>query len=150
MSCCDACEQAPLQSAVQISVRRQGIFVPADACLVGERQSGPAFVITSHGTIVPNIVRACAWHQQQLVSPEAYYSGNCCQPIAIETLDDSRLRGYSDALGLYVCWEDRRLRFFDSRTESYLLTHAEAHAKRIAIEARIAELEAEIRRLRGE
>ena len=72
------------------------------------------------------------------------------QPIAIETLDDSRLRGYSDALGLYVCWEDRRLRFFDSRTESYLLTHAEAHAKRIAIEARIAELEAEIQRLRGE
>ena len=32
--------------------------------------------------------------------------------IAIETLDNGRLRGYSEALRLYVCWEEGRLRFF--------------------------------------
>ena len=65
------------------------------------------------------------------------------EPIAVETLGDGSHRGYSDALGLYVCWEDGELRFFDPKTESYLRTHEEA-------EARVAELEAEIRRLRGE
>ena len=81
------------------------------------------------------------------------------EPIAIETLGDGRLRGYSEALGLHVCWEDGLLRFFDPVTESYLLTHqeeealaraAEERASRLAAESRAAELEAEIRRLRGE
>ena len=65
------------------------------------------------------------------------------EPIAIEILDDGRLRGYSDVLALYVCWEDGRLRFFDPKAESYLRTHKEDAA-------RVAELEAELRRLRGE
>ena len=86
------------------------------------------------------------------------------EPIAIETLDDNRLRGYSEALGLYVCWEDGRLRFFDPRTEGYLRSHDEAEARagtaearaeeeragRVAAESRLAELETELRRLRGE
>ena len=79
------------------------------------------------------------------------------QPIAIESLDDNRLRGYSDALGLYVCWEDGHLRFFDPGTENYLRSHDEEHAGRLAAqgraaaaEARAAELESELRRLRGE
>lgn len=37
------------------------------------------------------------------------------RPIEIEWLDDTRCRGYSDALGLYVCWEDGLLRFYDPR-----------------------------------
>ena len=100
------------------------------------------------------------------------------RPIAIEMLEDGRLRGYSDALGLYVCWEGGRLRFFDPRTEDYLRSHDEAearaevertgrlatqaraeeeHSGRLAAQARAAaaeahaaELEAELRRLRGE
>ena len=93
------------------------------------------------------------------------------EPIAIETLQEGMLRGYSDALGLYVCWEDGRLRFFDPGTESYLRSHDEeraesmatqaraeeertgrlaAQARAAAAEARAAELEAELRRLRGE
>ena len=40
------------------------------------------------------------------------------EPIEIETLDEGRLRGYSEALGLCVCWEDGMLRFFDPRTDS--------------------------------
>ena len=86
------------------------------------------------------------------------------QPIDIEELDDGRLRGYSEALGLYVCWEEGMLRFFDPLTDSYLRSHeedadraenAEARARdeetaRRRAEARAAELEAELRRLRGE
>ena len=63
--------------------------------------------------------------------------------IEIEELGEGRLRGYSEALGLYVCWEDGMLRFFDPVTESYLRSHEEDAA-------RVAELEAELRRLRGE
>ena len=65
------------------------------------------------------------------------------QPINIEVLGEGHLRGYSEALGLYVCWEDGMLRFFDPLTGSYLRSHEEA-------EARAAELEAELRRLRDE
>ena len=64
------------------------------------------------------------------------------QPIAIETLDEGRLRGYSETLGLYVCWEDGMLRFFDPLTESYLDTHEEERAGRMAAEARAGTAEA--------
>ena len=114
------------------------------------------------------------------------------EPIEIDDLGDGRLRGYSDVLGLYVCWEDGRLRFFDPGTESYLGSHEEAETRaeqeragrvaaesraegaevraeqeragRVAAEsraniaenraeiaeARAAEFEAELRRMRGE
>ena len=114
------------------------------------------------------------------------------EPIAIEVLGEGRLRGYSEALGLYVCWEDGMLRFFDPVAESYLRSHEEdvglvetaearagatevradeeragrmaaearaqeeaaarrtAEARAGAAEARVAELEEELRRLRGE
>ncbi|MYE54203.1 MAG: Uma2 family endonuclease [Chloroflexi bacterium] len=99
------------------------------------------------------------------------------EPIEIEELGEGRLRGYSEALGLYVCWEDRILRFFDPVTEQYLSSHEEERAGRMAAEtrareeavtrgtaevraeaaegraktaeARVAELEEELRRLRG-
>ena len=121
------------------------------------------------------------------------------EPIEIENLGDGRICGYSDVLGLYVCWEDGRLRFFDPVTESYLGSHEEAESRadeeragrmaaesraedaenraddaesrveqeragrvaaesraeqerieRLAAETRAAELEAELRRMRGE
>ena len=90
--------------------------------------------------------------------------GEVYEPIAVEMLEDGHLRGYSDALGLYVCWEDGRLRFFDPGTESYLSSHEEdagradveragrmaAQARASTAESRMAELEEELRRLRGE
>jgi len=86
------------------------------------------------------------------------------EPIEIEDLGEGRLRGYSEALRLYVCWEDGMLRFFNPVTESYLRSHQEARAARLAAEARareeeaarlaaearMTELEEELRRLRGE
>ena len=66
------------------------------------------------------------------------------EPMEVERLDDGVWRGYSETLGLHVCWEHGRLRFFDSitDTESYLLSHEEE------VEAR-RDAEAEIRRLRA-
>ena len=61
------------------------------------------------------------------------------EPIAIETLQEAMLRGYSEALGLYVCWEDGRLRFFDPGTESYLRSHDEERAESMATQARAEE-----------
>ena len=79
------------------------------------------------------------------------------KPIEIEWLDDTRCRGYSEALGLYVCWEDGLLRFYDPISRSYLRTHDEEAGRaddearaRQAAESRVEELEAELRRLRGE
>ena len=93
------------------------------------------------------------------------------QSIDIEEMGEGRLRGYSESLGLYVCWEEGMLRFFDPVTETYLSSHEETEARagaaearaeaaetraqeeaaaRRKAEARAAELEAELRRLRGE
>ena len=93
------------------------------------------------------------------------------ESIEIEKLGEDRHRGYSEALELYLCWEEGMLRFFDSQTESYLRTHDESEARageeragrmaaesraeeeradRMAAESRVVELESELRRLRGE
>ena len=65
------------------------------------------------------------------------------EPIVIDEIGEGRLRGYSEALGLYVCWEDGRLRFFDPRTEGYLRSHDEAEAR--AEEERVSRMEAQAR-----
>ena len=77
------------------------------------------------------------------------------QPIEIETTDDGVLRGYSEALGLYVCWNEGMLRFYDAESQNYLLTHeeeveraAEAHARADEEAAARMQAEAEVRRLR--
>ena len=83
-------------------------------------------------------------------------------PIEIEWLDDDRCRGYSEELGLYICWEYGQLRWYDPETGTYLMTHqdertgreqAEARAEEEAMgreqaEARAERAEAELRRLR--
>ena len=70
--------------------------------------------------------------------------------VEIETVGEDEFRGYSEELGLYLCWEHGELRFFDPKAWDYLRTHAEETARAELAEARAAELEAEIRRLRGE
>ncbi len=77
------------------------------------------------------------------------------QPIETEWLDEDRCRGYSEFLGLYVCWEYGELRWYDPRTESYIRTHADeveradhAEAEREREAAARREAEAELDRLR--
>ena len=47
------------------------------------------------------------------------------EPVDIERDGDSYYWGYSDTLGLYVCWDAGKLRWYDPRTDSYLLTSDE-------------------------
>ena len=89
----------------------------------------------------------------------------------MEPDSEGRPRGYSPALGLDLVWEEAILRFYDPAADEWLKTHEEEQAARIAAqtqaaveqaarataesmlaaaEARAAELEAELRRLRGD
>ena len=91
------------------------------------------------------------------------------QPIEIEWMDAERCRGYSEFLGLYVCWEYDELRWYNPHTESYLRTHADdveradraeaerdraqaradrARAERIQAEVERDQAQAELARLR--
>ena len=78
--------------------------------------------------------------------------------------DDGRLWAHSDALNLDVWWIEGELRFWDIATSNWLLNYEEEQvarlaaqaqaqaerAGRLAAEARLAEMEAELLRLRGE
>ncbi len=54
--------------------------------------------------------------------------GGAYEPIELEHYGANNKRGYSDALKLYVCWEDGMLRLYDPDSESYLRTHGESEA----------------------
>ena len=71
--------------------------------------------------------------------------------------DDGRVWSHSEALNLDLWWTDGVLRFWDPVAERWLLSHEEEQARaeaeragRLAAEARVAELESELRSLRGE
>ena len=48
------------------------------------------------------------------------------QPIGVDWSSQDTGRGYSEVLGLYLCWEEGRLRFFDPKADGYLLTYHES------------------------
>ncbi len=101
--------------------------------------------------------------------------GEVYQPISIVRVDGTHYWGHSPALGLDICWENERLRWYDPMAQRYLLTFDETDEERIdaqmerdaaryerdsaliereterrarlAAEERVKELEAEIRRL---
>ena len=69
---------------------------------------------------------------------------------------DGRIWSHSEALNLDLWWADSELRFWDPVAERWLLSQEEerdgrlvAEARAEAAESRVAELEAELRRLRG-
>ena len=85
------------------------------------------------------------------------------QPIEVLETTPGRLHGHSDVLGLDLCWEDGRLRWWDPAAQSYLLTldeerdvriaeaeaRAAAEARADSAEARVRDLEAELERRGG-
>ena len=79
------------------------------------------------------------------------------QPIPLTSEPDGVLKGYSAVLEVSLCWIEERnwLRFYDPAAGSYLSTLPEMHsaleaerAAREADQARIRQLEEELRRLR--
>jgi hypothetical protein len=68
------------------------------------------------------------------------------QPISVETGDDGIIRGYSPALGLELHWHDRRLRFWNPSTQTYLPDLNEALAALTAAQEEIRQLRAELQR----
>ena len=68
------------------------------------------------------------------------------QPIVIERTGEELYRGHSAVLNLEVCWEHGDLRWFDTVSQSYIMTHNDERSGRIAAEARVRELEEELRR----
>ena len=57
------------------------------------------------------------------------------QPVTIHGTKESGYWGYSEALNLYVCWEDGQLRWWDPVARRYLRTHDDEAEGRIAAEA---------------
>ena len=81
--------------------------------------------------------------------------GGSYLPIPLETTGAAILQGYSSALDLNLRWENGRLGWYDPTTGRHILRfddeqeRADAeHAARVAAEARIRELEAELERRR--
>ena len=72
-----------------------------------------------------------------------------CQPIAIAQLADGVLQGYCAVLNLYIRWERGALGWYNPATGRYITTFDDERAARIQAEARLRELEEELRRLRG-
>ena len=82
--------------------------------------------------------------------------GGRYQPVEVVEEPGGLKWGASEVLGLHLCWDDGELRFRDPATLEFLPTALEIQAAReaeraarVAAEARVAELEAEIERLRS-
>ena len=66
--------------------------------------------------------------------------------IDVEKLPDGSLQGYSEALDLHLRWERGELRFYDPGTGRPIATLADEREARAAAEARVRELEEQLRR----
>ena len=70
-------------------------------------------------------------------------------PIEIEEVSEGKLRGYSAVLNLYLHWEQGELRFYDPATVRPIPSIASERARADAAEARIRELEEQLRQQGG-
>ena len=79
--------------------------------------------------------------------------GNVYEPMPIDELPDDVLQGYSPALNLLLRWEHGVLAWYDPATERHIVTYDDLQqrvdqerAARLRAEARIRQLEAQLRR----
>ena len=110
----------------------------------GKRIDYARFGVTEYWRFDPQGGR---WYQQALAGDRLV--NGAYQPIHIVHVDEERHWGHSDALNLDVCWEYGELRWYDPVARRYLPTFDDEAEARIAAEARVLELEAEIARLRN-
>ncbi len=72
------------------------------------------------------------------------------EQIPIETVEKGILQGYSTVLNLFVQWQHGELRWYDPETGHEIPTFEQEREARLAAEARVQELEAELARREGE
>ena len=70
--------------------------------------------------------------------------GNEYEPIALTTAPDGILKGYSEILGLSLCWDENWPRLYDPETNSYLETWQQERAAREAAEVERDAAEAQV------
>ena len=71
------------------------------------------------------------------------------QPLPLTAEPDGVIWGYSEVLGLSVCWVAGTLRFWDRAQQRYLPTQREQAAELAEAQARVRELEEELHRRGG-
>ena len=72
------------------------------------------------------------------------------EPIVVEEVEDQVLQGYSAALNLFIRWERGELRWHDPETGQGIPTFEQEREARLAAEARVRELEAELAQIQAE
>ena len=72
--------------------------------------------------------------------------GDRYEPIEIVELETEVLQGESKALNLLLCWDHGELAWIDPATGEHIPTFDSEREARVAAEARVRELEAELRR----
>ena len=83
------------------------------------------------------------WHSVPLAGDRLV--GDEYRPIPIHRTEEGHYRGHSDALNLDLCWEGGELRLYDPLGQRYLPNFQEKDEQHRAAEARIRELEAQLR-----
>ncbi len=85
------------------------------------------------------------YHGEKLAGDQLV--GGVYRPIALTTAPDGILKGYSEVLGLSLCWDNNWPRLYDPATNSYLTNwrqeRAARQAERAAYEAQAAVEQAE-------
>ena len=82
-----------------------------------------------------------AYHGERLAGDRLVGGGY--EPIELTTAPDGLLKGYSEVLGLSLCWDENRPRLYDPVTDSYLESWPEVWEAREAAEAQAAVEQAE-------
>ncbi len=71
------------------------------------------------------------------------------QPIELSTEPDGILKGYSEVLGLSLCWDEGWPRFYDPTTGAYLENWRQEREAWMEAEAEVRQLREELRRREG-
>ena len=81
---------------------------------------------------------------------------NVYVPVTIEELPGGVMEGYSTVLNLHLRWEQGQLAWYDPATGNPILTYQDQHGRadvereaRVRAEARVQELEAELRQFQN-
>ncbi len=76
------------------------------------------------------------YHGEKLAGDRLVAEGY--EPIELTTTPDGLLKGYSEVLGLSLCWDNNWPRLYDPATDTYLETWQQERAARRTAEAQVA------------